>query len=209
MEPVARDDSARWNARYGTDYVPSFEPHPVALSALALAPPPGPVLDLACGPSGSALAAAEAGRHVTAVDISDVALGLLEAEAARRGLAGLIALVRADLNVWRPGPASFAVVLCTGYWDRELFAAAAGAPYPGGLLGWQALTEAARADRPQLPAQWCLRPGEPASLLAAEYDILINEPTSQERGRMRRLLARRGAAESTSQGPCRAGPRSP
>jgi SAM-dependent methyltransferase len=196
MEPLARDDRARWNARYGADYVPSFEPHPLALSALALGPPRGPVLDLACGPSGSALAAAAIGRPVTAVDLSDVALGLLSAEADRRGLAALISAVHADLNVWRPAPDSFALVLCTGYWDRELFAAAAQAPYPAGLLGWQALTEAARADRAQLPAQWCLRPGEPAVLLPAGYEILVDEATSPERARMHRLLARRGAGRS-------------
>jgi SAM-dependent methyltransferase len=197
MESLARDDRDRWNARYGADYVPSFEPHPVALNALALGPPPGPVLDLACGPSGSALAAAATGRPVTAVDLSDVALGLLSVEAERRGLAALISLVHADLNVWRPAPDSFALVLCTGYWDRELFAAAAQAPNPGGLLGWQALTEAARADRPQLPAQWCLRVGEPASLLPSDYDVLVDKPTDRERGRMWQLLARRVAPRST------------
>src|SRR4029077_8993342 len=41
---------------------------------------------LAGGPWGAALGAAAAGREVTAVDISDVALSLLGAEASRRGL---------------------------------------------------------------------------------------------------------------------------
>jgi SAM-dependent methyltransferase len=198
MEPLDHPDRARWNARYGMDYVPSFGPHPVALSALALGAPAGPVLDLACGPSGSALAAAEAGRHVTAVDVSDVALRLLADEAQRRGLTGLISLVHADLAAWRPEPASFAILLCTGYWDRALFAAAAQATYPGGLLGWQAFTEAARLDRPQIPLEWCLRPGEPASLLGPDYDILVDKLTDRERGRTRQLLARRVAARSAS-----------
>ena len=55
--------------------------------------PDGPVADLACGPSGAALMAAEQGRRVTAVDVSEVALGLLGAEAGRRGLGHLITLV--------------------------------------------------------------------------------------------------------------------
>ena len=50
--------------------------------------PRGPVLELASGPSGSALAAAAAGRNVTAVDVSDVALDMLAAEAQRRGVLG-------------------------------------------------------------------------------------------------------------------------
>jgi SAM-dependent methyltransferase len=195
-QPGSSDDSdrIRWNARYGDGYVPSFAPHPLALSALALHLPAGPMLDLACGPSGSALAAAADGRQVTAVDVADVALDLLAAEASRRGLAGLISLVHADLATWRPDPARYALVLCTGYWDRALFAAAAQATNRGGALAWEAFTAAARHDRPQLPAEWCLRPGEPATLLSADFDVLINQPTDRERGRMQQLLARRVAA---------------
>lgn len=196
MEPIdGHPDRLRWNARY-EEHAPSFAPHSLAVSALAMNLPAGPVLDLACGPSGSALAAAAAGRHVTAVDVADVALKLLAAEADSRGLAGLISLVHADLVTWRPRPLSYAVVLGTGYWDRAVFTAAAGAVMPGGVLAWEAFTEEARLYRPEFPAQWCLRPGEPASLLAADFDVVIDKPTDRERGRMRQLLARRVAAES-------------
>jgi SAM-dependent methyltransferase len=196
MDPLEHPDRVRWNARYATGDAPSFAPHPLAVTGLALGLPAGPVLELACGPSGSALAAAAAGRRVTAVDVSDVALRLLADEAARRGLGGLISLVHADLAVWRPEPASYALVLCTGYWDRAVFIAAAQATLPDGVLGWQAFTEAARLDRPQLPREWCLRPGEPASLLGLDYDVLVDKPTDRERGRMRQFLARRVAARS-------------
>ena len=87
--------------------------------ALALDLPDGPVADLACGPSGSALLAAEHGRLVTAVDVSEVALGLLGDEARRRGLGHLITLVQADLPAWSPEPRSHALVLCTGFWLRR------------------------------------------------------------------------------------------
>jgi SAM-dependent methyltransferase len=187
-------DRLRWNARYGGGFVPSFTPHPLAVQALAMPLPPGGVLELACGPSGSALAAAAAGRHVTAVDVSDVALDLLAAQASRRGLSGFIELVHADLATWRPEPDQYALVLCTGYWDRAVFAAAALATRPGGALAWEAFTAAARLDRPQLPALWCLGPGEPAALLPVGYAVLINEPASQERGRKWQFLARRAAA---------------
>jgi SAM-dependent methyltransferase len=188
-------DRLRWNARYSRGYVPSFAPHPLAVRALATPLPPGDVLELACGPSGSALAAAAAGRRVAAVDAADVALGMLAAEASRRGLGGLIELVHADLADWRPEPDRYALVLCTGYWDRAVFAAAALAPVPGGALAFEAFTSAARLDRPELPADWCLRPGEPATLLPAGYDLLVNEPADQERGRKWLFLARRAAAE--------------
>ena len=186
---TAHPDRIRWNARYAGGFQPSFRPHPLAEQALSLPLPDGPVLELASGPSGSALLAAAAGRAVTAVDVSEVALGLLAAEAEARGLGGLITPVQADLAGWRP-PGSYALVLCTGYWDRAVFASCAEAAAPGGLLGWEALTPAARQARPGLCPGWCLRDGEPASLLPGGFSVLGQHDTAD--GSRRRLLARRG-----------------
>jgi SAM-dependent methyltransferase len=184
-------DRLKWNARYA-GRSPSFEPHPLAVLALSMPLPPGPVLELACGPSGSALLAAGAGRRVTAVDAADLALRLLAGEAARRGLGGQITLLHADLGGWRPVPGSFALVLCTGYWDPALFGAAAAAVTAGGLLAWEALTASARLGRPGLNPAWCLGPGEPASLLPAGFTQLGGPaPAQSGNGARRRLLARR------------------
>jgi SAM-dependent methyltransferase len=184
-------DRERWNARYGGRDSVSFQPHPVAVRALSLDLPGGPVADLACGAGGGALLAAEDGRRVTAVDVSDVALGLLTEEAGRRGLGDLITVVQADLGEWRPEPDGYALVLCTGFWDRSVFAAAAGAVRPGGALGWEAFTDDARRDRPGLRPGWCLEPGEPASLLPAGFEIL-DERDLPDSGK-RSLLVRRQA----------------
>jgi len=196
MLPVPPDlaghpDRLKWNARYSGDFVPSFTPHPLAEEALALPMPDGPVLELACGPSGSALLAAAGGRPVTAVDASDVGLGLLAGEAGRRGLDGLFTLVVADLASWRPAAAAFSLVLCTGYWDQPVFEYATTAVAGGGLLGWEALTGAARRDRPHLPAEWCVGPGEPASLLPPGFIVLSQQDIGPEPPPRRRLLARR------------------
>ena len=177
-------------------YVPSFTPHPLVETALTLALPAGPMLDLACGPSGSALAVAASGRPVTAVDVSDVALRLLAGEAMSRGLAGLITAVHADLATWRPEPASYAVVLCSGYWDRAVFAAA-GAGDGRRRAGLGGIHRRGQARAAAAPAEWCLRPGEPASLLPSAYGMLIDKPADRERGRMRQLLARRVAAAAS------------
>jgi SAM-dependent methyltransferase len=185
-------DRARWNARYGTGFTPSFTAHPVAVAALALDLPDGPVADLACGPSGSALLAAAQGRAVTAVDVSEVALGLLAQEARRRGLDQLITLVHADLHAWRPAPGRYALMLATGFWDPAVFEAAVPGLAPGGALGWEALTTAARQGRPTLPAAWCLGPGEPATLLPDGMTVLSQEDVpGTPRSTRRRLLARR------------------
>lgn len=187
---ASHPDRLKWNARYA-GRAPSFDPHPLAVLALSMPLPPGPVLELACGPSGSALLAAGAGRPVTAVDASDLALRLLAAEAAQRGAGRQITLVHADLREWRPVLGSFALVLCTGYWDPALFGAAAAAVTAGGLLAWEALTASARLGRPGLNPAWCLGPGEPAALLPAGFTQL-SDPALAEAGNgaRRRLLAR-------------------
>lgn len=169
-------DQVRWNARYAEDRYAEDSagprPHRLARQALAIDLPDGPVADLACGPSGSALLAARSGREVTAVDVSEVALDLLARAARREGVAGRITLVHADLLAWQPEPGRYALVLCTGYWDRAVFGPAARAVAPGGLLGWQAYTTGARARKPSLRPEWCLNPGEPASLLPPGFTVI-------------------------------------
>ena len=189
LVPGDHPDRIRWNAKYGTGFAPSFRPHPLAARALALNLPDGPVADLACGPSGAALLAAEQGRPVTAVDVSEVALDLLGAEAGRRGLGHLITLVHADLSGWVPEPRSYALVLGIGFWDAAVFGVAAAAVADGGLLAWEALTVDARRTHLSLPPEWCLAPGEPASLLPPGF-TLLNQSEVPARNR-RRMLARR------------------
>ena len=192
--PVPGDhaDRIRWNAKWAAGPAPSFTPHPLAVRALALDLPEGPVADLACGPSGAVLLAAAQGRQVTAVDVSEVALGLLGEEARRRGLSQLVTLVHADLAAWSPEPGRYALVLGTGFWLPAVFAAAAAAVADGGLLAWAALTAEARRAHPELPPQWCLAPGEPASLLPPGF-TLIDQSDVPGRAR-RQMLARRRAA---------------
>ena len=112
-----------------------------------------------------------------------------------RGLSELVILVHADLATWRPQPRSYALVLCTGYWDPAAFAGATDAVVTGGLLGWEAFTAAARSARPSLPAAWCLGPGEPAAFLPASFGILGQDDLPEGgAGTRRRLLARKNVA---------------
>jgi SAM-dependent methyltransferase len=187
--PDRHPDQQRWNARYARRFTPSFAPGELAAEALSMELPDGPVADLACGPSGTALLAASHGRPVTAVDVSDLALGMLAAEARRRGLAHLITPVHADLAAWRPEPSSYALVIATGFWDAQVFPAAAAAVAPGGLLAWQAYTVAARSAHPSLRPEWCLAPGQPASLLPAGFTVI----DTHDEDLTRQLLARRAS----------------
>jgi SAM-dependent methyltransferase len=192
LVPGDQPDRVAWNARYAAGFAPSFTPHPLATRSLALDLPDGPVADLACGPSGTALLAAAHGRRVTAVDVSEVALGFLGAEARRRGLGEEITLVHADLSAWQPESRSYALVLCTGFWAAAVFTAAVGAVAEGGLLAWEAFTAQARLSRPSLPPEWCLAPGEPGSLLPPGFTLLDqSDVPGPEQPLRRQMLARR------------------
>jgi SAM-dependent methyltransferase len=182
-------DRLRWNAKYAGQAASSFRPHPLAERALAMDLADGPVLDLASGPSGTALLAAQAGRHVTAVDVSEVALDRLRAEARRRALDDLLTVDLTDLAQWRPDRA-YALVICTGYWDRSVFPRAVEAVAQGGLLAWEAFTDDARRVRSSLPAEWCLGPDEPSSLLPPGFTVLDQHDLPDENhGAKRQMLA--------------------
>lgn len=96
-DPALREHPNRvdWNARYeraGSAHAP-FAPVPWLADVLRAGVPDGPVLELASGRSGTALALAAHGRQVTAIDVSDVALLQLDSEAVRRGVADRLNLV--------------------------------------------------------------------------------------------------------------------
>lgn len=189
MPAADHPDRLKWNARWA-QATPAFAPHALVDQALAVGVPDGPALDLACGPSGSALALAAAGRRVTAVDVSEVALDQLGREAVHRGLDARIERVHAALEEWRPPAAAFALVLCVHFWTPDAFAAGAAAVAPGGLLAWEALTLEVRRERPSFREEWCLRPGEPAARLPPGFTVLDQRDVPPY---ARRLLARRAA----------------
>jgi hypothetical protein len=100
--------------------------------------------------------------------------------------------VQADLTWWRPPPGQlYALVLCTGYWDRAVFGVATEVVAAGGLLGCEALTLAARRDHPRMRADWCLQPGEPASLLPLGFEVVSQRDIGPQPAVRRQLVARR------------------
>ncbi|GGC53876.1 class I SAM-dependent methyltransferase [Hoyosella rhizosphaerae] len=144
---TADNDRARWNARY-TSKRPTFEPQPILSDVLTAGISDGPVLELACGASGNAVTLASLGRHVTAVDISDVGLGQLRCEADNRGLTSHLDIVEADLSDYQPREHHYALVIATFFWDGSVFDAACNAVMPGGVIAWQALSTPTMTSRP-------------------------------------------------------------
>ncbi|MCY3771874.1 MAG: class I SAM-dependent methyltransferase [Gemmatimonadetes bacterium] len=187
-------DRLKWNARYLSPkrlaprgFCPLYE------SAAGLGYPEGPVLELACGLSAQALALAGDGREVLAVDISDVALDRLRAEALEQGLESRLTCVEADLNAWRP-PAGrrFALVICVMYWEEAVFDYAWPVVADGGLLAWQGFTLDHLRYRSAQNPDWCLKAGEPASRLPTdEFTVLHEEDVDEGHRVIRRMVARR------------------
>ncbi|WP_034267894.1 SAM-dependent methyltransferase [Haloechinothrix halophila] len=169
-------DRLRWNARYGTT-PPDFVPHQFAAEALRAGIPDGRVLELACGRSGTALALAEAGRDVVAVDVSDLALSQLADEASRRGLR--VECVLADARAYTP-EGNFALVVAIRYWDQDVFARACQAVTPGGLLQWEALADPDGG-------RFRVTPGELSARLPEDFQVLSEQTASGTS----RLTARR------------------
>ena len=151
--------------RQGSGIKPTSEVRPLLHRA---------ALDLACGRGRNAILLAEHGRHVTAVDWSAAALGILEdrahelkipvrriqkieegKQAARAG----IDLLQADLETIQLPANRYGLILCIRYLQRSLFLQMARALRPRGMLLFETYTQA------QL--EFCGGPRDPAHLLKA------------------------------------------
>ncbi|MFE7429959.1 MULTISPECIES: class I SAM-dependent methyltransferase [unclassified Streptomyces] len=92
------DAVAFWDGVYAARPAAS-RPQPNArLTETVAGLPPGDALDLGCGDGGDALWLARLGWHVTAVDVSAVAVERLAALARAHGLGDSVTTVRADLH---------------------------------------------------------------------------------------------------------------
>lgn len=101
-------DAAEWDAMYAEhDTVWSGEPN-AQLVAEVSALTPGTALDVGCGEGADAVWLARHGWDVTAVDISEVALGRARAHAESEGFD--IAFEHADLVAAPPAPEAYDLV---------------------------------------------------------------------------------------------------
>ncbi|WP_328336609.1 class I SAM-dependent methyltransferase [Streptomyces violaceus] len=133
------DAVAFWDGVYADRPAPGGPQPNVRLTETVTGLPSGDVLDLGCGDGGDALWLARRGWHVTAVDISAVAVERLSALARAHGLGDRVTTVRADLLESCP-PGQFDLV-CAHYlhtpfdMDRAIvLRSAAHALRPGGRL---------------------------------------------------------------------------
>ena len=202
---MADADRQRWNERYVREghedgQRAAFAP---ADWLVAMAERLGPkhvgarALDIASGTGRQALFLASLGYTVEAWDISDVALSALEAEVARRAVAGQpVAIETRALDLERtPLPVeAFDLILDKHYLDRRLFPSMVRALRPGGVLivhTFLFVPGGPNTARLSNPAH-ALQPGELEAAFGAQLELLeLTEDTAREEAH---LLARRPTA---------------
>lgn len=149
------DESIRdkWNERYRSAESVPGQPARVLAEFEHLLPRRGTALDLACGLGANALLLARRGLDTFAWDLSDEAIGKLQATAEAEGLP-LHAAVR-DVAGSPPGPQSLDVIVVAHFLERPLAPALLAALRPGGLLYFQTFTRS--YVNPAGPAQAVFR----------------------------------------------------
>ncbi len=136
-------------------------------------------LDLACGTGRNARWLARRGFTVDALDISEVAIGALH------GVTGIHARV-VDLER-EPLPAGpYDVVLLINYLQRDLFAGAAAALAPGGVLVAETVTRAhVEALGRSFDPRFLLEPGELCTAVPGLTVLRFHEGVVERSGRPR------------------------
>jgi SAM-dependent methyltransferase len=129
---VSQDERCRWDRRYATgEYEPRTEPTPFLLDRLHDLPR-GRALDVATGTGRNALALADAGFAVDAVDVSAVAIERARVEAERRGLP--VRWVVADLDTDALPGDGYDLVTVVRYRSPELWPRLVAALAPTGWI---------------------------------------------------------------------------
>lgn len=188
---MSQSDAARWEARYqaGTAAY-AAQPSAFVLDWLPRLPR-GRALDVACGLGATAIALAEAGFDVTAIDIAPTALARARAEAERRGVT--VDWQCADLSDLRLPPAQYDLIVNIHYVNRDLTAQFAEALRPGGHvlfeqhLRWPTPVAGPGSDH------FRLRPGELRHLLWQLGVVQYEEGLFDGADGARLALARAGA----------------
>ena len=139
------DDRAKWDRKYRDGSHPAREPEPVLLRALERAAP-GHALDVACGRGRHAIALADAGFTVDAVDVSPVGL----ASARERAKGRAIRWIEADLADYELG--SYDLIVCVDFTDESLIPRLLAALRPGGWFVY--------AGRPRALCRYGPQPGD-------------------------------------------------
>ncbi len=170
----AEADQKRWDERYRAGRGPLT----AAISSWAASQRShlagGRALDAACGAGRYSIWLAGLGYQVDAVDISPVGLAHLREQVARLACADAILPICADLELWRPEPGAYDLVLVSLYLNRELLAPLQGAVKTGGLFLYTTYHTDLLLTHGDYNADFLLQPGELVALFEG-WEIMAFE----------------------------------
>jgi tellurite methyltransferase len=132
------NDRQKWNNIFKSSKHDTDQAADVLTANLHLLPGSGTALDLACGLGANAILLAETGLSTHAWDISDVAIGKLQARAADAGLS--IQLEQRDIIHNPPTAESFDLIIISRFLDRSIIDHIIRALKINGLLYYQTFT---------------------------------------------------------------------
>jgi SAM-dependent methyltransferase len=180
-------DQARWDKRYREGHHAALALQPDAWAAMhAPLLKGGRALDVACGRGRHTLWLARLGYEVDAVDISYEGLRGLAKRIEHEGLQERVRLIQADLEVWRPEPATYDLILVVRYLNRSLIPSFKEALRPGGLVLYRTFHTDWARPRSEFQRGFLLQPGEFLHLFR-DWEWLAYEE--------RRLPAQGGSSE--------------
>jgi len=160
---ASEEDHIRWDQKYATEqYLFGREAIPFLQDHIDLLPQ-GQVLDLAMGEGRNGVFLATKGFHVTGVDISEEGLKKAKALATESGTT--INTVIADLEMYEIPANTYDVILCTYYFQRDLFSKIAAALKPGGMALIETYTIDHLTYRSRFNKAWLLQPNELLTML--------------------------------------------
>jgi len=133
----------------------------------------GRAVDVAAGAGENAAILALAGWKTVAVDLSDEALARSRTRA--RELRADLSLVQADATRLPFRPGSFDTIVCTYFLERDSARRLPRLLRPGGTLFFMTHRIGHQKYIPELPAPYCLEPGEVVSLFPELKLILHKE----------------------------------
>lgn len=199
---MAEIDRLRWNDRYTSNDAPAartanrwllgYAPVIDELHATIRNAGEKPAaLDVACGAGGTLLWLAQRGWQVMGVDLSDAALAQVAERFQTAGCRAGGTLVCADLDVWRPEPASFDLVCSFFFLDRALWPSLRQAVKPGGLLALQTYNQERLLTRPTANPAYLLQPGELLAQVQSEHWEILEGCSRPAPGATDAVLARK------------------
>jgi SAM-dependent methyltransferase len=183
LDPAVLLTREFWDARYGSaDRIWSGNPNPRLVEQVT-GIAPGTALDVGCGEGADAIWLAARGWHVTAIDVSTVALDRAAERAAEAGaeVADRVIWQQADILSWDPAPLRFDLVSAQFMQlptpaRESLHRRLAAAVRPGGTLlivGHHPSDMETSVGRPHLPDFFFTADQIAAALEPDDWEIIV------------------------------------